>query len=291
MQGPQETTYLKGDNASRIVILPVNGLINDATANAIHESLDALRANPPKAVILRVDSGGGGVAAADRIWHEIKQFKADLKIPIVASFGSMAASGGYYISMNCDYIYAEPTTITGSVGVIAEAFTVQDLLKKVGVTPEVIIATKATKKDSLSPFRAWTDRDRSELRGILDNAYVRFVNIVAEGRSKVLTHEQVETLATGEPFTTTQAIDNKLVDAEGYMDAAIAKAKELAGLSATSKPQVNMLSPRKGFSLLRLVGMGKSDVPVSGQMFSSEHLRQLAGELAMPRIEYTATLH
>lgn len=288
MRGPQETVYAKGDDASRIVILPVSGTIDESTAVSVRQSLVALRENPPKAIVLRVDSPGGGVSASDRIWHELQKYKAEFKIPIVASFGSLAASGGYYISADADFIFVEPTTITGSIGVIAQAFTVQNLLDKIGVTPEVIAATDATKKDTLSPFRAWTEKDRNELRVILDQAYVRFVDIVANGRSKVLTREQVMVLATGEVFTAQQALANKLADEEGYLDAAIEKAKTLAGLEADSKPAVMVISPQKHFSIMSL--LGQSHVNPVSELLDSNKLRNVAGELATPSVEYRATL-
>lgn len=289
MRGPQETPYSKGgDVGSRIVILPVSGTIDETTSVNLRKSLEALRENPPKAIVLRVDSPGGGVSASDRIWHELKKFKAEFKIPIVASFGSLAASGGYYISADSDYIFVEPTTITGSIGVIAQAFTVQNLLEKVGVTPEVIAATQATKKDTLSPFRAWTDKDRAELRMILDQAYVRFVDIVAKGRSKHLTHDQVLALATGEVFTSKQALDNKLADEEGYLDAAISKAKSLAGIPESTTPAVMVISPHKDFSLMSL--LGQSHVTPASELLDSNKLRRVAGELATPRLEYMATM-
>jgi protease-4 len=281
--------YLKGDEKHRIAIIPVNGMIDDDTARTVRQSLQSLRENPPKALILRVDSGGGGVSASDRIWHELRKFKEEMKIPVVASFGSTAASGGYYISADADFIYVEPTTLTGSIGVIAQAFTVEGLLDKVGVKPEIIAATEATQKDILSPFRSWTEKDRAELRVILDSAHVRFVDIVAQGRSKVLTREQVAALATGAPYTASQALENKLVDAEGYLDSAIAKAAELAQFPANAKPHVVVVAPPKGFSLLSLIG-GQSSAPSAAELLDSQRIRKVAGELSMPQLEYTATL-
>lgn len=289
MSGPQEVVYHKGDATQRIAVIPVSGMIDDSTAVAVRQTLQALRDNPPKAVILRVDSGGGGVSASDRIWHELQLFKKELNIPIVASFGSVAASGGYYISADSDYIVIEPTGLTGSIGVIAQAFTVQGLLDKVGVTPEIIASSKANKKDNLSPFRAWDEEDRSELRVILDAAHERFVKIVSDGRSKVLTPEQVAVLATGAPYTAQEALDNKLVDALGYMDSAIAKAKELAKLDPSSNPSVVVVSPAKKFSILGLLGMS-SQTPSAASLFDSQEVRKLVGELSQPRVEYTMRL-
>lgn len=280
--GPSESTYAEGDRRRRIVIVPINGAIGDQTAKFVHAALKRLKDNPPKAVILRVDSPGGGVAASDRIWHELVQFKQETHIPLVASFGSSATSGGYYIAALADHILAEPTTVTGSIGVIAQAFTLQELLRKVGITPEIIAATAATKKDRLNPMREWTDEDRAVLRMILDDAYERFVDVVAQGRQGRLTAEEVRALATGEVYTCAQAISNKLVDEQGYLDAAIAKAKELAGIPADVTPMVTTMAPSESLGWLGLLrGPGQELDAVSGRQ-----LQQWLQELTVPRFEY-----
>lgn len=285
--GPHEAPYQKGERQARIVILPVRGMIDDRMAVFVRESLATLRDNPPKAVILRVDSGGGTVAASDRIAHELVEFRSQAGVPIVASFGSLAASGGYYISANADHIIAEPTTITGSIGVIAEAFTVPGLLEKIGVTPEVVTSTPATKKDMLNPFRPWTDADRGMLRSILNQAHARFVSTVLQGRkSKQLTEERLTELATGEVFTAEEAIRNHLVDEQGYMTEAIAKAKELAQIDPKVTPAVTTMQPARVFSLLGAMDAG---APPSLEHLDAETARRWAGELAMPRLEYRMT--
>ncbi len=280
--GPSESTYAEGDRRRRIVIVPINGAIGDQTAKFVHAALKRLRDDPPKAVILRVDSPGGGVAASDRIWHELVQFKQETRIPLVASFGASATSGGYYVSAPADHILAEPTTVTGSIGVIAQAFTLQELLRKVGITPEIVAATAATKKDRLNPMREWTDEDRVVLRMILDDAYERFVDVVAQGRQGRLTAEEVRALATGEVYTCAQAISNKLVDEQGYLDAAIAKAKELAGIPADVTPMVTTMAPSESLGWLGLLrGPGQDLDAVSGRQ-----LQQWLQELTIPRFEY-----
>ncbi len=281
VSGPSESAYAQGDRKHRIVILPVDGIIDQGTADFIHRAMKVLKDDPPKAIVLRVNSAGGGMAASDRIWYELTQFKQEHKIPIVTSFGTVAASGGYYIAAPTDYIIAEPTSITGSIGVIAQMFTVQELLNKIGVTPEIITATQAIKKDMLSPMRDWTEDDRNALRSILDHAYDRFVDIVVQGR-KTLTVEQVKQLATGEVYTTQQALDNQLVDQQGYLDAAITKAVELAGIDPDTKPMVTLMSPPRGLGLLGGVHSALPGV----ESFNSTRIRQWIAELYTPRIEY-----
>ena len=282
-RGPSESVYVKGDAESenRIVILPISGTIDDETSAFVRRALTALRDNTPRALVIRVESGGGGVSASDQIWHELSRFKQDTKIPVVASFGAMAASGGYYVAMPADHIVAEPTTITGSIGVIAHAFTVHELLEKVGVTPEIIAATEATEKDMLNPARPWTDKDRRKLRLILDQAQTRFVDVVDRGRPG-LDRAAVRSLATGEALTASRAIEAKLVDSEGYLDAAIDKAKQLAVMDTGADPMVTVMAPKRGLNLLRTLA---TDTPPPSAI-TADRARDWLIELTTPRLEY-----
>lgn len=287
VSGPVESHYAGTSATQRIVILPIEGAIDSDTASYVGKSLRALRNNRPEALILRINSPGGGVSPSDQIWNGLMQFKNDTGIPIIASFGGVAASGGYYIASAADYIVAEPTCITGSIGVIAQAFTLDRLMDKVGVTPETVVSTDSTQKDNLNTFRPWTESDRKELRDILDNAYERFIKIVDDARPD-LDLEQVRKLATGAPYTTKQAMDNKLVDAEGYLGDAIAKAVSMAGLPAGSDPKVTVIQQHTPFGFLG--AMGQSPTPDMSTMFNSEKIRGLAGDLALPQLEYRMML-
>ena len=287
MAGPTEATLSGTNQKSRIVVIPIDGAIDSLTAAQVGKSLRALKNNPPQALILRINSPGGGVSASDQIWNAVMQFKTQTKIPVVASFGGVAASGGYYIASAADYIVAEPTCITGSIGVIAQAFTLDGLMTKIGVTPETIVSTDSFKKDTLNTFRPWEDTDRKELRDILDHAYERFIKIVDDGRPE-LELEQVRKLATGEPYTTAQALLNKLVDAQGYLDTAIQQAIKLAGLPASSDPKITVIQEQNPFRFLGPLGQqSQSDIT---SLFSSDKIRGLASELAVPRLEYRMEL-
>ncbi len=281
MAGPMEMPQRGSDASIRIVIIPIQGMIDSQMAAFVNQAIWSLRDNIPSAVVLRIDSGGGGVTASDQIWHALDQFKKDTGVPVVASLGAMAASGGYYIASVADHIVIEPTTITGSIGVIAQAFTVEKMLEKVGVTPEVIVATRSTKKDTLSPFRAWTENDRGELRFILDQAHDRFIQIVAQGRVD-LEVADVQRLATGEPYTAAQALENKLADSEGYIEAALSKAKALAKLSDASDPQILLMKPSHSLGILGLMGVTS---PFSQQV-DAQTLRRWLGQMTVPRVEY-----
>ena len=282
--GPHETAYESGAGPGRIVILPIVGFIDGRSHSFVRKSLAMLRQNRPTAVILRVDSGGGLVSPSDRILGEITRFKQDTGIPVVGSFGGLAASGGYYVAAQCDWIVAETTCTTGSLGVMASAFTVERLLDKIGVTPEVAIATGSPHKDvANNVFRSWTEADRSKLRAQLDHAHDRFVDAVFEGRKAHLeTRERAVELANGDIYTSMQAVELKLVDQVGYLHDAIDKATALAGLSESERPAVNVIEPAARIGLMNMLGRRSSGpAPLTG-----EQLRRILVELNAPRLEY-----
>lgn len=181
-----------------------------------------------KAVIVRIDSPGGDVTTSDILYNELVAFKNRKRVPVVAAFMGVAASGGYYLASGCDAIVAHPTTITGSIGVISMHFSLAGLLDKIGVKVEAL--KSGPNKDMGSPFRAMSDEDKKLLQGLIDQFYGRFVAVVAEGRKGRLTEAQVRTLADGRVFTAQQALEAKLVDRIGYLADAVAEAKIRANI-------------------------------------------------------------
>lgn len=177
-----------------------------------------------KAVVIRIDSPGGGVAASQEIFEEVKKLKATK--PVVVSMGSMAASGGYYIACAADKIYASAGTVTGSIGVIMESFGLQNLLQLVQLESRVL--KSGTFKDVGSPMREMTPDEKAYLQQILDNMYQQFTKAVAEQRG--FSEEQIQMIAEGKVYTGQQAVEVGLVDSLGTLYDAIAGAKKLAGL-------------------------------------------------------------
>lgn len=233
--GITERVYQPGESVERIVILPLEGLIREDTYDFVRQALRQLRDDPPAAIVLRVESPGGGVGASDRALGELNRFRERMddqgvNVPVIASFGSYATSGGYYLAMAADEIYAEPTSITGSIGVIAQAFTLQEMMDKIGVTPEIVTSTDSTRKDQLGTFRQWDDQDRAKLREILDVHHEQFVRVVRDGRAEQLDEQQVRELATGEVFTAEIAKRRELIDEVGYLAEAIDAAAAAAGI-------------------------------------------------------------
>ena len=184
-----------------------------------------------KAIVLRVDSPGGAVAPSQEIHDAVKRIKAKKKV--VVSMGSLAASGGYYVSAPADKIFAEPGTLTGSIGVIFMHFNVKGLLEMAHVEETTLKTGKY--KDTLSPFRPIQDTDREEIQGISDDVYGQFVHAVAEGRG--MKDEEVRKIAEGRIYTGKRAKELKLVDEMGGLDDAVAAAWTMAGQSGEPKVQ------------------------------------------------------
>lgn len=189
-----------------------------------------------RAVVLRIDSPGGDAVASDEIYHALRQ----LDKPVVVSMGSLAASGGYYIAAAADYIYAAPTTLTASIGVISEFVIAEDLLDKLGV--QVVVVESGEVKDFGGFYRQMTEEERAYWQGIINETHDRFVQVVVEGRG--LDEETVRAIADGRVVTGQQAVELGLVDAIGYFDDAVAKAAELGGISG--EPRVVELAPQGG---------------------------------------------
>jgi len=228
----------------RVAVIRIEGVIMDSRETI--EELRRFRDNPSiKAVVLRIDSPGGGVVPSQEIHTEVLKARKDGRLKVVASMGNLAASGGYYIAAATDKIVANPGTLTGSIGVIMELANVQGLLEKVGVQSVVIKSGRY--KDLASPFRAMSKEDRGLLQNVLDDVHDQFIQAVAAGRA--LKVEEVRPLADGRIFTGRQARTAKLVDELGDLQDAIKLAARLVGIEG--EPRV--VEPRKRFSLRDLL--------------------------------------
>ena len=192
-----------------------------------------------RAVVIRVDSPGGSVAASDAVWRAVAEVQAAGK-PVVVSMGGVAASGGYYLSAGADAIWAEPTTLTGSIGVIAMKPSFGELLDRFGVTTHALTRGRNALLDS--PFRAWDPVQRERMQAIVDDAYATFLDRVAVGRG--LSPEAVEAVAGGRVFSGAEARDAGLVDQLGGLVEAIADAKARAGLKPRRSVEVVSLRPK-----------------------------------------------
>ncbi|MCD8139667.1 MAG: signal peptide peptidase SppA [Planctomycetaceae bacterium] len=186
----------------------------------------AARSSAVKAVILQIDSPGGGLTASDLLHHEVELLRRRGK-PVIAWSGSTMASGGYYIAVAAESVMASPTTTIGSIGVILQHFQVQELLGKLGIRVDPV--TSGEHKDLGSPFRAMTPEERRILEDYIAVAHARFVAIVAEGRD--LPPERVREVADGRIFDPTFALERGLIDSIGYIEDAVALAENRVGES------------------------------------------------------------
>jgi protease-4 len=185
--------------------------------------------NSIKAIVIRLDTPGGGVAASQEIYEAVKKAR-EIK-PVVCSMAEVAASGGYYIACGCDSIVANPGTLTGSIGVILSYAMVEELMKKIGVKFEVVKAGEV--KDMGSPFREMSPQERFLMQTMIDDVHLQFIEAVSEGRKIPI--DSVKLFADGRMFSGRQALNLRLVDKLGTLDDAVALAGEMAGLKETPK--------------------------------------------------------
>jgi protease-4 len=226
----------------KIAVVNIRGVI--ASSRDIVEQIDTFMEDDyVKAIILRINSPGGGVGPSQEIYREVLRAKEKKKI--ITSMESVGTSGGYYVACASDVIVANPGTITGSIGVVMEFSNVEDLLKKIGFRSYVIKSGKH--KDIGSPLREMTPEERSILQGVIDNVHNQFIRAVAEGRN--IEEGKVRQIADGRIFSGEQAKELGLVDRLGSLQDAIEIAAEMVGIKG--KPTV--IYPKRKVSLYELL--------------------------------------
>ena len=226
-------------------IIELNGLI--VSSEQILKNLTSFRNDPNvKSIILRIDSPGGSVGAAQEIFEDVKRTN-EVK-PVVASMGSLGASGGYYAALGAEKIIANPGTMTGSIGVIVKFPNLEGLFEKVGYKTEVV--KSGAMKDVGAPNRPLSDKERALLQGLIDNVFNQFVKAVAESRG--MPEETVKELADGRIFSGEQAFEVGLIDGLGNFTDAVSMAAELGGLDP-EQPELIYPSEERRFSLLSLL--------------------------------------
>ncbi len=207
----------------KIGVIEVQGIIA-SSKEAIERLIEFKEDSSIKAIVLRVESPGGGVGPSQEIYGEVK--KADAVKPVVVSFGAVAASGGYYIAAPARRIVANPGTITGSIGVVMEFTNFQQLLEKVGL--KSLVVKSGEHKDIGSPVRPMSEEERAILQALIDDVHQQFVAAVSEGRK--IDGDEVAELADGRIFTGRQALELGLVDELGNLQDAIRVAAAIAGI-------------------------------------------------------------
>ncbi len=226
------------DGNEKIALVEVAGAIMDSK-EIVRQLSQYRRDDDIKAIILRIDSPGGAVAPSQEIHDEVLRVRADNK-KIYASMGNLAASGGYYIAVAADRIFANPGTLTGSIGVIMAFSNAEKLMNKIGLEPQVVKSGKY--KDVGSPVRKMTAEERIYLQRVINDVHQQFIDAVAKGRN--ITTKQAKKLADGRVFTGRQALKLKMVDEMGGLEDAIAQLGEAVGIKG--RPKVIWEAPPKG---------------------------------------------
>ena len=216
-------TLISKGTMDKVAPVRVEGPIIEAKT-IVEEIKGYVKDSSVRAIVLRVDSPGGGVVPSQEIYNEVKKARAVKKV--VVSMGSVAASGGYYISAPADRIVANPGTITGSIGVIMVVPNLKGLLEKVGIKTEVVKSGK--NKDLASVFRGIGDEERQIIQGVMDDVHEQFIAAVAEGRKMEI--DKTRKISDGRIFSGRQAIGVGLVDEIGDLDDAVKVAGKLAGI-------------------------------------------------------------
>jgi protease IV len=226
----------------KIAIVEIKGIITQST-EIIEEMRQYAEDETVKAVILRIDSPGGGVGPSQEIHREVVKLKTKKKV--LASMGSVAASGGYYIACASDLIVANPGTITGSIGVVMEFTNLEELLKKIGV--KGVVLKGGEHKDIGSPFREMTPGEKRIMQDVIDNVHQQFIKAVAEGRK--MEQAKVIPVADGRIFTGEQAKQFGLVDEMGNLEDTVDMAAKLVKIDG--RPTV--IYPRRKFTIWEML--------------------------------------
>jgi protease IV len=239
--GRLRETVVEGERGPKIALIDIEGVLSEVAKPTrlglreeespvarVRAQLDkAAKDRAVKAVILRIHSPGGTATASEIIYGEIQRFKAKKPVPVVAQLVGIATSGAYYAAMAADSVYANPTTVTGSIGVIFVSVNVSGLMEKLGLADQTI--TTGPYKDVGSPLRPMTSEDRALMQGVLNDLYRRFVQVVAAGRPQ-LADARVAELADGRIYSATQAQANGLVDGIADLPSTIDEVRRRAGL-------------------------------------------------------------
>jgi protease IV len=263
--------------AKKIAIIDISGAILEGEDGFVKKQIDRVREDDSViAVVLRINSPGGTITGSDYIYHHLRTLVEDRKLPLVVSMGSVCASGGYYIAMAVgsqpDVIYAEPTTWTGSIGVIVPHFDVSGALNTIHVKDDSIASGPL--KEMGSPTRPMTDEERKLIQQLVNDSFKDFKDIVVSGRPKFKDNRAaLDALATGQIYTAKQALEKGLVDKIGFIESAIARALELAHQNAAD---VRCVKYEKQPSIL-------------GEMFGTQQVAPANGTIDVSAIVDLAT--
>ncbi|EUJ44953.1 signal peptide peptidase SppA [Paenilisteria rocourtiae] len=279
-----------GNTDKRIAVLHIDGAIQDTGSSDslfggsegynhsdFMDQLEQIREDDTVAgVVLNVNSPGGGVVESAQIRDKILQIKKEKKLPVYVSFGSMAASGGYYVSAPADKIFASPETLTGSIGVIMQGYDFSELMKKVGISDNTIKSGEF--KDIMSSSRPMTAEEKAIMQSMIDDSYGEFVKVVAQGRG--MTEAEVRKIADGRIYDGRQAKANGLIDAFGYEEQTLDALKKEQDLKGAEVFEYD--SSGGGFASLFSTSVSQ----IVGQKSEAHQALQLMNMMEAPRLMY-----
>ncbi|TRZ37290.1 signal peptide peptidase SppA [Niallia circulans] len=284
-----EDTLEDGNEFNKIAVLEVDGTIQDTgdtqsilssagyNHKAFMKKLDKVKDDTSvKGIILKVNTPGGGVVESAEIHDKIVEIQEEAKKPVYVSMGSMAASGGYYISAPADKIFASPETLTGSLGVIMSGYNFEGLAEKYGV--EFVTIKSGPYKDIMSSTREMTDEERDILQTMIDNSYDGFVKVIADGRG--LKEDEVRKIADGRIYDGRQAKDLNLIDDFGYLEDVITAMKTD---NKWNDAMVVSYSDTGGFA--SMFGMTAKSL-LSGEEKEMANILKIATNANSPRLMY-----
>lgn len=257
--------YYSSGSGDKIGVVEINDVIM-SSEKWVNEIKKYREDKSIKAIIVHINSPGGGVAASQEIYEEVRKTRDSGKI-IVISMGSIAASGGYYIACGGSLIVSNPGTLTGSIGVIVSITNFKDLADKIGVTQNVI--KSADLKDAGNPFREMTDKDRAYFQDVVDNSFGQFLAVVA--RERKMNMDTLKVYSTGRVFTGLQAQKIGLVDSLGTFEDAVRITSKMAGIEGEPR----LIREKKRFSLFeKFIGATADDMASLKARFLDEPLLQ-----------------
>jgi len=256
---------LNRHGSDKIAILSIEGTILDADGffkHQIDRALKDAKDGNLKALVVRVDSPGGTISGSDAMLHYLRKLGKETRIPIVVSMGGVAASGGYYVSMcvgdQPNTIFAEPTTWTGSIGVVIPHYNLSELMRKWGIQEDAVASHPLKTMGSFA--RDMTPEERKIFQALVDEGFSAFKAAIQSGRPKFQKDpEALDRLATGQIFTAAQALENGLIDKIGFIEDAILRAIDLAGLDEKNVKVVKYRAEPRLSDVL----WGRSRVPPS----------------------------
>jgi protease-4 len=288
--GARQNILREGDLSQKVGVISIKGVIDAGTYKKFDKMLTQAEADANlKAIVIDIDTPGGGVTASDQIYARLQRFRSDMEasgrtIPIVATIGSLGTSGGYYVACATDYIFAERTGLTGNIGVLMPRFNLSKLAEKHGVEETTIVSRGAPYKNAGSMFQPENERDNQYIQQIADDAFAAFKDVVKTGRANRLT-APLEQVADGRAFFAPEAARLGLIDATGTADDAFAWAANKAGLS---KPHVvRFEEPPSFLSALSGQGEARTNVGVTFEGRSvSVDAAGVINDLLTPRLMY-----